>query len=158
MSQFQSDLQKGKRAERLVKEVFSSFAPRYDFIDVSDDSSYYDIGDILAICKEDGSIISIEVKNDEKIHKSYNILCEEEIFDKRVDEFVKGNMSSTGDIYCVVSEPARRIYVFDFAVLRQIYKKGEFTVLHHATQDTYCYLLPTGIAKRYNALIKDIEY
>jgi hypothetical protein len=42
------------------------------------------------------------------------VLCEEEIFYKDGGYFGKGNMKSNYDIYCIVSQSERKIYVIDF--------------------------------------------
>jgi hypothetical protein len=66
----------------------------------------------------------IEVKNDEVIHKTGNVLCEEEVYYKSYDFWKSGFMYSDYEIYCVVSEADRRIYVIDFKVLKAHYKSG----------------------------------
>lgn len=157
MSQFQEDLAAAKPAERLVRQTLSKLTSEYEFVDVADDPQYYDYGDILAIGKN-GSKVFFEVKNDSRIAETKNILCEDEVYDKRNDRYTKGNMHSNYDYYCVVSEAENRVYILDFKVLRQIYKKGEFRIFNHPTQYTEGYLLPLYLAKRYKALIAQIDY
>lgn len=158
LSDFQSDLAKGKRAEQLVKEVFASLTDEYIFEDVSDKPEFYYSGDIRAISKTDGSIFILEIKNDEVIHETKNILCEEEVYYKESDYYGKGNMSSNGDIYCIVSEVERRIYVLDYKRLKEIYKRGYYKAINHAQQVTYCYLLEICRAKQWGALLTVVTY
>ena len=56
----------------------------------------------------------IEVKNDSCIASSGNILCEEENYIKADNRMIKGNMYCDSDIFCIVSQQARKIYVLDF--------------------------------------------
>lgn len=127
---FKTDLVKGHRAEQIVKEVFTSLTDKYTFTDVSDNPSYYHRGDIIATAA-DGREIMIEVKNDSRIGETKNVLCEEEVYMSEGDYFNKGSMYSDYEIYCVVSEPERRIYVIDFKVLKEHYRKGEFKRIFH---------------------------
>lgn len=83
---FKADLEKGHRAEQIVKEVFTNLTDKYTFTDVSNIPSYYHRGDIIATAA-DGREIFIEVKNDEVIYKTGNILCEEEVYYKEADYF-----------------------------------------------------------------------
>lgn len=154
---FNADLAKGHRAEQIVKDVFTSLTDKYTFTDVSNIPSCYNKGDIIATAA-DGREIYIEVKNDEVIHTTYNVLCEDEVYYKEADYYVKGNMHSDYQIYCVVSEPSRRIYVIDFKVLKEIYKNGEFKRINHYQQYTDAYLVPIGVIKRYGGLIEVVEY
>lgn len=157
MSQFQKDLFEAHKAEQIVLDILSSLAPGYTFEDVSNDSKYYHKGDIKAV-DSNGKEIMIEVKDDSCIYKTGNILCEEENYYFEADYYKRGNFYSDYEIYCVVSQQARKIYLFDFSILKQIYKKGEYREIRHYENICCCYLLPLGWAKKYNALIKEIDY
>lgn len=157
LTNFKSDLVKGHRAEQIVKEVFSSLTDKYTFTDVSCDPQYYYKGDIMAVAA-DGKQTMIEVKNDGRIHETNNILCEEEVFMKEGGYFTKGNMYSDYEIFCIVSEPGRKIYVIDFKVLKEIYKKGQYKRIDHPQQFSDCYLLDVGTLKKYGGLIEIIKY
>lgn len=154
---FYTDLRKAKRAEELVREAFSYLTDKYTFEDVADQKEYYHKGDILAIEKESGRRIFIEVKDDSRIAQTHNVLCEDE-----VDYYGKGrkigNMHSDYDIYCVVSQAERRIYVMDFSIIKQNYKKGIYKVIPHAQQATYCYLCSLQQIKDWGAGIDIIAY
>lgn len=154
---FKADLEKGHRAEQIVKEVFTNLTDKYTFTDVSNISSYYHRGDIIATAA-DGRQIFIEVKNDEVIHKTNNVLCEEEVYYKEADYFKQGYMYSNYEIYVVVSEPERKIYVIDFQVLKSIYRKGENKIINHYAQYSDVYLVPIGLIKKNGGLIDVIEY
>ena len=154
---FYSDLEKAKSAESLVANVFSSLTNDYTFEEVGDQREYFYRGDIKATTA-DGREVFIEVKNDSRIAETHNVLCEEEVFYKEGGYFGKGNMKSNYDIYCVVSQQDKKIYVIDFPILKANYRKGEFKVIHHYDQATYCYLLPLGTIKKLGGLITTIEY
>lgn len=100
----------------------------------------------------------IEVKNDEVIYKTGNVLCEEEVYYKDADYFKDGYMYSDYEVYCVVSEPERKIYIIDFKVLKSIYKKGENKIINHYAQYSDVYLVPIGFIKQNGGLIDIIEY
>ena len=140
IGQFNKDLEIGKRAEQIVLDTFRALSNDYTFENVSDKQEYFYKGDIKAIDKF-GREIFIEVKNDSRIHKTNNVLCEEEVYYKYHDYCGKGNMQAHYDVYCVVSELDRKIYIIDFDVLSKNYRKGEFKIIDHPTQTTYCYLL-----------------
>ena len=157
LANFNTDLVKGHRAEQIVKDVFTSLTDKYTFQDVSNNPSYFHKGDIIATAA-DGRQIMIEVKNDSRIGDTKNILCEEEVYMKEGDYFNKGSMYSDYEIYCIVSEEERRIYVIDFNILKAHYKSGEFKRIYHPQQYTDAYLLSLGLLKRYNGVIDIINY
>lgn len=157
LANFKTDLVKGHRAEQVVKDVFTSLTDKYTFTDVSNNPSYYHKGDLLALAA-DGRQIFIEVKNDEVIHKTGNVLCEEEVYYKEADYFKDGYMYSDYEIYVVVSEPERKIYIIDFKVLKSIYRKGENKIINHYAQYSDVYLVPIGFIKQNGGLIDVIEY
>lgn len=159
MSQFTDDLAIGRRAELIVKDVFSKLYEQCEFIDVAANKDFYYIGDIKVINKMSGNERYIEVKNDSRIADTHNVLCEDEYFNKYNGEFIKGNMHNCGTwLYCVVSEQERKIYTFDYAALQAIYRKGEFKQIKHNTQDTYAYLLPLSMLKNRGILLETINY
>ena len=156
--QFNSDREAARIAEQQVLKTFTTIATGYTFEDVSDVRQYRYKGDILATAA-DGRQIFIEVKNDSDIAATGRVLCEEENFMKEEGNFIKGNMHCDSDIYCVVSESQQLIYVMDFKVLKQIYKRlGEYKQLEHRYQDTFCYLLDLCWVKKYNGLIAKITF
>lgn len=67
VTNFYRDLEKAKKAEAIVKEILSSLTSNYNFIDVSNVPKYYHKGDIVAVDKESGKQIFIEVKDDSRI-------------------------------------------------------------------------------------------
>lgn len=154
---FYTDLEKARVAENIVKDTFASLTTGYAFENVADQKEYYYKGDIKATAA-DGREIFIEVKDDSRIAETHNVLCEYEVYYKDYGYFGKGNMQSSYNIYCVVSQTERKIYVMDFPTLQQNYRKGEHKVIKHYDQDTYCYLLPIGIIKRLGGLIAVVSY
>ena len=157
LTNFYTDLKKGHRAERIVKDVFSSLTDKYTFTDVSNNPEYYHSGDIIATAA-DGRQIMIEVKNDGVIHSTGNVLCEEEVYYKERGYYKDGFMYNDYEIYCVVSEPSRKIYVMDFKVLKEHYKEGRYKYFDYAQQSSDTYLLSLGLIEDYNGLIEVIEY
>jgi hypothetical protein len=82
-----------------VKEAIA--VAGYKVFDVADQPQYYHKGDLRIILPTGERFV--EVKDDSRIADTQNILCEEEVFYKDINEFVKGNMYSDYDIYAVVS-------------------------------------------------------
>ena len=158
LSNFKRDLEAAKGAEMLVRETFASLTFDYTFKDVSDIRDFYYKGDIRAFNITTGTEVFIEVKHDTCIYKTENVLCEEEVFYKELGYFGKGNMSCDCDVYVVVSDELRKMFVIDFKVLKSIYKKGEFKAIDHPEQTTYCYLCPIWLIKKYNGIISIIDF
>ena len=157
LKDFHSDLMNAKGAEKIVRDTFASLTNDFTFVDVSDDPQCYYKGDIKAISAD--KEIYIEVKDDSRIAETHKILCEEEVFYKDSDYYGKGNMSCKCDYYCVVSQQEKRIYVLDFNVLKQLYRKfGDYKEINHPSQITYCYLLDLCRAKQFGALLYKINY
>ena len=157
LDNFYNDLEAAKVAEAIALEQLQAYYDYWTLEDVSQVRECRYLGDIKAT-DFNGSTYYIEVKDDSRIHETQNILCEEENYIHETDSFIKGNMSCKGDIYAIVSQPERKIYLLDYAKLREIYKKGNFKVIPHAQQTTYCYLLELCRAKQWGALIDIIEY
>lgn len=156
---WERDLEKGRRGEQITLETLSSieFNSKCAFEYVGDNPAYYKYGDIKGI-REDGSVFMIEVKNDERIADTRNILCEELVVYKDSGDIKDGFMYNYYEYYCIVSEPERKIYVIDFKVLKRIYKRGQMRDFPHKDQTTYGYLLPLSEVKANNGLITILEY
>ena len=146
LSNFNRDLEEGKEAEQIALEVLTNYSDYWTLEDVAAVKECRYLGDIKATTPT-GAVKYIEVKNDKRIAETQNILCEEENYIKDSNRFIKGNMSCKGDYYAIVSQSERKIYILDYVKLREIYKKGEFKVIPHAQQITYCYLLELCRAK-----------
>jgi hypothetical protein len=157
LENFNRDLEIGKRAEQIVFEVSSALDSDRKYEMVGGVSEFFYMGDIVALDK-DGKPTYIEVKNDSRIADTGNVLCEEEVYYKRHDYYGKGNMECDCDIYAVVSEEQRKIYVIDFKVLKSNYRKGIYKEIEHPQQITYCYLLDLNILKRLGGLISVVSY
>jgi hypothetical protein len=157
MTQFYIDLEAAKPAEELVRQTLSKLTTEYQFIDVADLPQYYSYGDILATGKN-GSEFFIDVKDDSRIADTKRILCEEEVYFKQDGYTKDGFMYSNYDYLCIVSKKESRIYIIDFKVLKEIYKKGEPRNFEHPTQETFGYLLDLYLVKKYKALKAVINY
>lgn len=157
VTNFWEDLRQAQKAEDLVREVFSRLTSNYSFADVSGQKEYYHKGDIKATAA-DGREIFIEVKNDSRIAQTHNLLCEEECYYYATGSYIKGNFHSNYQIYCVVSQEERKIYVMDFSKLKAHYRSGCFKQINHAEQITYCYLCSLDSVRSWGAMIAEIEY
>lgn len=158
LAQFYTDLEKAKAAEDIVRETLNSLTTEYMFIDVSNDKECYYKGDILAFSSSSGQELYIEVKNDSRIWETRNVLCEEEVYYKSGDYYGKGNMSCHSDILAVVSQAEQKIYFIDFHILKENYRKGEYKIIDHPQQTTYCYLCGLSKIKQWGALISVVNY
>lgn len=155
--QFWNDLNNAKFAETLVLETFQAMSDKYYFEDVSKIPQFYYRGDIRALAA-DGREIFIEVKDDSRVASSKNILCEEEVYYKDIDAFGKGNMQNDTDIYVVVSQKERKMYVLDFKVLKENYQKGHYEMIEHYSSTTFCYLCNIADLKKWGAVIAILDY
>ena len=99
---FFQDLAAAKPAEQLVLNTLSSLATGWRFDDVSNIKEYRYKGDIRATSNS-GQEYFLEVKNDSRIAETGNILCEYKNFIKDGAYYIKGNMLSDYDFYCIVS-------------------------------------------------------
>ena len=155
---FKRDLEAAHEAERLVQMYFTILSDSYTFENVSTNPEYYYRGDIVAT-DSSGCRTFIEVKDDSRIADTQNVLCEEKVYYKEQDFFGKGNMQGDTDIYCVVSQKEKKIYVMDFKVLKEIYKDyGIHKRIEHTDQVTYAYLLPLWVVKQRGGFIAEIDY
>jgi hypothetical protein len=100
---FFKDLAAAKPAEQLVLNTLSSLATGFSFVDVSNLKECRYKGDIKAV-STDGKEYFLEVKNDSRIADTGNILCEYQNYIKEGNYFIKGNMCSEYDFYCIVSQ------------------------------------------------------
>lgn len=157
MTPFQRDLAAAKPYEELSRQILSNLTTEYTFTNVADLPQYYHYGDILATGKN-GSEFFIDVKRDTRIWETKNVLCEEHVYSKTDDRDEIGFMYSHYDYLCIVSEKESRLYIIDFKVLKQIYKKGEHRDFDHPTQWTDGYLLNLATIKRYKGLTAIINY
>ncbi len=159
LKDFNNDRAAAREAELIVLDALNSLTTGIIFEDVADDPFYYYKGDIIAT-DASGKEYYIEVKDDSRIADTKKILCEEENYLKESDRYIDGNMRNHGtNVYCIVSKSERKIYVLDYNVLQSIYRKyGEYKIIYHAQQNTYCYLLELCRAKQFGALLATINY
>ena len=159
VSTFFEDLAEARVYEALVLEVLRNYKSNdYVFEDVTKDSEYYHKGDIVAYDTNTLEEKYIDVKNDSVMHKSHNILCEDKVFYKESNCYKKGFMYSDYDYIAFVSEPEKKIYMLDFALLKKHYKLGKFIRVYHGEQDTLGYLLPLKKAELLGIIKAEINY
>lgn len=157
VSNFYLDLEQAHKAEVKAQRIFSKLTKDYKFYDVSSQREYFHKGDIKAVAA-DGREIFLEIKNDSRIADTHNLLCEEENYYHESDYWAKGNFYSDYQIYCVMSEAERKIYVMDFSILKKNYKSGKYKQIKHWEQTTYCYLCPLEDVRAWGAMIAEVEY
>lgn len=155
---FSKDLKKGKRGEIIVYNYLKNKNKDLTIQDVSTDRKYFHMGDIRLITKN-GDEYFFEVKNDECIGKTRNVLCEEKVYYFADDQEKKGFMYSDYTNYCIVSESERKIYLIDFQKLKEIYKsKGQYRYMSYAEQASDVYLVPLAAIEEAGALISVANY
>ena len=174
VSIFDVDLKKGKQGEKIVFDFLQEkLSDRYLVEDVSDDPECYYKGD-LTIFDIDAFIDKgkdidcctkyVEVKTDDCISDTGNVLCEYSVYYPIRKENRKGNMQNDGDYYAVVSREARKIYWFNFKKLKKIFKFGKNRKISHydefgrLSQITNAYLLSLVCAKNEGALIRVFDF
>ena len=157
-AQFYKDLEFGQRAEAIVFSYFSAIDDKHTYELVSLKPAYYNMGDIRAIDKETGEEIFIEVKNDSWIHQTRNVVCEEEVYFKKHGHINEGNMYHNNDIYVVVSQEEKKIYVIDMRVLKKIYRNGRYKHFDYPHQWSDCYLVNLDTIEKSGGLITILEY
>ena len=157
LENFEKDLAEGKEAELIALGILADQTTQYNFTWVGDLRECRYKGDILATAA-DGTEYYIEVKNDKDIATTGNVLCEDENYIKESGRFIKGNMWNDTDYFAVLSQQDRKLYILDYKKLQSIYRKGEFKIIPHRDQDTYCYLLDLARAKQWGALIYTLKY
>ena len=156
--QFYVDLERGQKAELLVRDILEALTDEYEFEWVGAEEQYRYKGDIKATAA-DGSEIFIEVKDDTIIGTSGNVLIEEEVYFKETDEVRKGFIYNDYEVFCVISRDTQTLYFFDFNVIKQIYKKyGEYKFYNYISQSSDCFLLDIGRIKQFGGFIAKIEY
>ena len=155
---FFKDLAKAKVGEGIVLEVLKNCTGEYEFLDVSDDKTYWHKGDIDAYDAQKDKHYYLDVKMDSKIGKTHNILCEEEIYYEDDGVYKPGNMACDYDYLAIISVKAKCIYIIDFALLKQHYKEGYDYMKDHGEQTTYGTLFPLSKARDYGMLEAIINY
>lgn len=157
MAEFYSDAAKARIGELKVLEVLSSKTNLYTFEHLTDYRTYGKKGDIRAIEKESGKAYYIEVKNDDVINRSRNVLCEslKYFYDSG---YRLGSMKNDYEFYAIHNAESRTIYVIDFNLLRSFYTKGKPVQIDHNEDITYGYLVSLDEVRHQNALLYTIEY
>lgn len=158
LENFDRDLAKGRRGELIAVNTLQHLLPDYKIEDVAGIREYRYKGDII-LTSPTGQKYFIEVKNDERIAETRNVLCEDEVYYKDTDIWAKGNMYCDSDIYAVVSEQERKIYFFDFKKLQAIYKRlGWPHTIHHKEQDTYARMVDMGLKSMREIKLGTVNY
>lgn len=156
---FERDMRKAKRAERLVREVLSGLTTEYKFFDVSEDPVYWHIGDIDAYDPKTKQHVYIDVKDDGCVAYTGNILAEDfvhfHVNSDKSDGFMR---SGKYDYVAYVSQPDGKIYILDFLKWKEKYKKGRFRKIGHEEQTTYAYIMSLEDVRKYGIMVAEIDY
>ena len=157
MAEFKQDLKKGRRAEQIVLNILKDFLPaKFEIEDVGANKEYYYLGDIKLTNKLTGAQGFVEVKNDERINETHNVLCEWGY--SSGNKYFNGNMKNGGEFYAVVDEVTRTVYFLDYIWLRANYKQGKPITIQHETQTTFATLLPLSFIKENGGLLHTFTY
>ena len=154
---FKKDLEAAQEGERRVEMYLRCLSNKYNFVNVGENPAYYNKGDILAIDKETGRQVCIEVKQDSRIAETRNVLLEDEV-DYFGRGLKKGNLHSDYEIYAIVSPQKQKILILDFKILKKYYRNGTYKIIPHEDQVTFCYLLPLDMIERLGGVIAVIDY
>lgn len=156
LDEFWQDLNDARQAEQLVLETLKSLTDQYQFVDVSRDEDCFRKGDIKVIDKE-GNELYIDVKDDGTIGRTQNVLCEVFV-EYRDGDAAYGDMYKDYDYLAIVSQDTRKIYIIDFKILKQFYKRGEYKEIKHPYSTTICYLCGLWQIRKWGALISTIDF
>lgn len=154
---FYKDLERGHKAELIALQILQEHIPYYSFAWVGNRKEFKHLGDIIGI-RADGKLTYFEVKDDSRISKYNNVLCEESVYFYDTDELRQGFMYNNYEIYCVLSQDSRKLYIFDFQTIRKLYKQGEYKKFEYDKSESDTYLLPLGKIKKSGGLLQVIEY
>lgn len=156
MNDFINDATKARKGELLTLSILQDKTKNYSFTHLTDYKTYGHKGDILARDSR-GNGYFLEVKTDARIAETGNVLCEEQkyFFDSG---YKPGNMNYDYEIYCVLSQESRTLYIIDFSIMKKIYKTGRFTTIEHDEDITYGYLLPLEQIKQHHGLLYELYY
>lgn len=156
---FYDDLAKAKKAEAIVLDVLRHCTDDYEFNDVSNDEAYWHIGDIEiddGICE-----YYLDVKDDGCISRTGNLLAEHRVWYKN-GGWQEGFMQNSNyDYVGYLSQPDHMLYILDFDLWKQHYKKRfkrHLYIPHGGEQTTDGYLMPLDTARKLGIIIAEIEY
>ena len=181
VSNFFKDLKKGKKGERIAKDVLECMTENYTFRDVSEEEEYRHLGDIeikysydsyrekfnvkpdyLPMPQELFDLYNlsyfIDVKDDSRIGDTGNILCEEKVYYKKNGIVKDGFMYNLYDYLAIVNEKDKMIYILDFHLLQKVYKQGRKMRLYYSDQYSDVYLYSLDKAKDNGILMAVIGY
>lgn len=156
VNNFKRDNIKGKKGEAIALKVLRNLTNDYTFDDVSDDQAFWHIGDIDVYDEWWNMHYFIDVKTDDCIYKTGNILCEERVY--YLDGAKKGFMYSNYDYLAIVSRPNNCIYIINFEVLKKYYKQGRYMRMAYEDQSSDTYLYPLSKAWKVGAVEAVIKY
>ena len=158
LSNFSKDLAFGQRGEKIVLDSFKALDDKHDFKWVGDNPAFYYKGDIIATDLATGKQSYIEVKNDSCIGQTFNVVCEDKVYYKEGGYWGKGNMYCESDVFCVVSESRRKIYVLDFKVLQHHYRKQRYKEFNYPQQMSITYLFNLYDIEKVNGVIAVVDF
>lgn len=154
LKNFNEDKAVGRVGEVITYNTLLSLG--YEVEDVAEDRACRYKGDLIV--KTDKGDFFIDVKTDNRIHETHNIVCEEENYFINEGRFAKGDMHKDYQYIAIVSQQARKIYFLDFKILQSIYKKGTYRQINRVEQINYCYLLPLHVARNFGAIVGIVSF
>lgn len=152
MGNFFKDLERAKPWEEKTLNLLINSTSGYKYENVADDPQYYYKGDIKITSLSTGVVKYLDVKLDNRIADTNNVLCEELVICDSGKEY-KGDMKKDYDYMAIVSPQKRQVYVLDCAIMKKNYKRGRYIQINHPTQFTIGYLNKLDTIKEWGALL-----
>lgn len=158
---FYDDLKAAKKGESIVLNVLKSITTDYEFDDVSNDKTYWHIGDISVYDNAWDCHYYIDVKDDSCISYTGNILAEHRVWYKD-SGWEKGFMQTACyDYVAYLSQADKKIYILDFPLWKKhyqnVFKKHKY-IPHGGEQTTDAYLMSLNKAKELGIVLYEIDY
>lgn len=150
---FNRNVEIAKEAESIAKELMTQLIPDSNFIDVSNVSEYYHIGDFM---NTNGGEF-YDVKEDSCISRTHNVFVEDMKF-WNSGKVSYGWMHSEYDNLVILDTVGKHIYILDFKVLLELVDGCRHIRTYLGDNETTGYLVPLDRCRRYNALLYEAEY
>ena len=127
-NRYLGDVAAHKPAEAIAIEILSDLDMGFNFTDVSNDSKYYNKGDI--IMNKDGVDKFVDIKDDGCVWKTNNFFIETGGWDKIHNCKCKGWINSDYDCLAIVSQEKKNIWLLSMNRVRKFYDKFPISFRH----------------------------
>ncbi len=150
---FNRNVKIAKESEGIALELLAQLVPDGDFVDVSNVSDYYHLGDIMDA--KTGRYY--DVKDDGVVHRTGNVFCEERK-EWRSGQISDGWMYSNYDNLVILDGVSNHIYVLDFSILKKIYKDYRYVTTNMGDNYTSGYCVPLKACREAGAMLYESAY